>query len=137
MVLLGQVLTETLEKYQRLRSEPALTVGDGLLGLVHFAAAFEGTGEGYFVGIFEVAAHGEAKGDSSDAGEGFEQMAQVERGGFAFDAGADGHDDFAGALLADAADEGLDVELFGADAVHGGDEAAEDVVFAAIFAGFF
>lgn len=64
-------------------------------------------------------------------------MAEVEGGGFAFDAGADGHDDFACALLADAADEGLDIELFGADAVHGGDEAAEDVVFAAIFAGFF
>jgi hypothetical protein len=64
-------------------------------------------------------------------------VAEVERGGFPFDAGADGHDDFAGALLADAADEGLDVELFGADAVHGGDQAAEDVVFATIFAGFF
>ncbi len=64
-------------------------------------------------------------------------MAEVEGGGFAFDAGADGHDDFNRALLADAADEGLDVELFGADAVHGGYEAAEDVIFAAIFAGFF
>ncbi len=43
-----------------------------LQGLVHFAAAFESAGEGDFVGVFQVAAHGEAEGDAGDAGEGFE-----------------------------------------------------------------
>ncbi len=72
-----------------------------------------------------------------DFDEGFHQLADVESGGFAFDAGANGEDDFGDVGFAGATDQGLDAELIGADAVHGGNHAAEDMVAAPIFAGFF
>ncbi len=105
--------------------------------LKEFAPPFEGPREGHFVGVFEIAPHGQPEGDLGDFDEGFYQLADVEGGGFAFDAGADGEDDFGDVGFAGAADQGLNAELVGADAVHGGDDAAEHMVAAAIFAGFF
>src|SRR5690349_3363409 len=100
------------------------------------AAAFEGAAHGDLVGELELAAVGDAAGDAAGAdGEGFEDLGEVEGGGFAFDAEGGGDDDFADAFFADARDERFGGELLGADAVERGEERVQDVVAAAVAAG--
>ena len=62
---------------------------------------------------------------------------EEESGGFAFDGGVGGDDDFFDGVFGDAGEEFFDVELVGRDAVNGGDGAAEDVIGAfVLFSGF-
>ena len=100
------------------------------------SAAGEGAAEGELVGGFEAAAGGEALGDAGD-GELFaaEDIGEVIGGGFAFDVGAEGEDDFARGLGVDAGEELGDAELIGADVIEWGEAAAEGVVAAAEDAG--
>ena len=76
------------------------------------------------VGIFDVAAGGESLGDAADADVAALELGdEVEGGGFAFYTAVEGEDDFFDGLFVEALEEGVDVELVGADAVHWADDA--------------
>lgn len=113
--------------------------GTDLFVHVEFHAIDDGASEGQFVGVFQVVADGDAFGDGAD-GEVFpvfQFFEDVVAGGVAFDGGAEGEYHFADVPLFDAVHEGLDVEVGGSDAVHGGDDAAEDVVEPVVLGGGF
>ena len=55
--------------------------------LTQFSSSFQGPGQGYLIGIFEIAPHRQAKGNAGDFSEGLEQFSHVEGGGFPFHAG--------------------------------------------------
>ena len=106
--------------------------------MLEVAAAFHGFEHGDFVGVFEVGANGDADTDAGDAdAEGLEELGEVDGGGFAFGGGIGGDDDFLDVAAPEAVDELLDFELLGAAALEGGERAAEDLVHAAVGAGFF
>lgn len=66
-------------------------------GELEGASVFEGAGDGDFVGVLDVRAGGDAGGDARDAesgeaGVGF--VGEIAGGGFAFDGGGGGEDEF-------------------------------------------
>ena len=72
------------------------------------------------------------KAGEGDFGKGLgDGLAEVVGGGFAFDVGAGGEDDFADLADAEALEEGGDAEVVGADVVEGAEAAVEGVVAAA------
>ncbi len=82
-------------------------------------AAGEGVAEGDAVGEFEAAACGQTGGEPGDADSGvFQNGGDVEGGGFAFDVGAEGKNDFGGFAFLKTRLEGVDGKLFRADAVQ-------------------
>ena len=87
----------------------------------HSVPSLHGAHEGEGVGVFEAAAGGEALGDAGEAAIfPAQQFGEVIGGGFAFDVGAEGEDDFeAVGGVVDAAEESRDMEVFGRDAVEG------------------
>lgn len=101
------------------------------------AAAFEGAGEGEFVGVFEAGAGREALGDAGDAdAEGGEAFGEVGAGGLALDVAAEGEDNLLDALGGNAGLEGIDAKVFRSHAIEGTDASAEGVVASAVGAGF-
>ena len=98
-------------------------------GLVEAGATGHGAGEGEFVGVFEATAGGHALGEAGEGdGEVSEEGDEIIGGGFAFDIGAEGEDDFGGGIFGGALEEGIDAEIVGADVIEGGDAATEGVV---------
>src|SRR4029450_11290417 len=98
----------------------------------HLAAAGEGAAQGDLVGVFEVAADGEATGDAGDPdAEGGQEAGQVHGGGLALDVGVGGQDDLAGGGGLQAAQQLADAQVVRADALDRADGPAEDVVAAA------
>ena len=103
---------------------------------LQFAAAFHGAGHCDFVGVFDVAAGGDAGGDAGDFDvKGAEGGGEPGGCGFAFEGGAGGEDDFVDFAVLDAGEEVGGAELVGADAVERGECAVEDVVDALVAAG--
>src|SRR5205085_6035411 len=87
--------------------------------------------EGHLVGVFEVAADGEAAGDARDLhAERRDQPGQVHPCGFPLDVGIGGHDDLGNALSGNPGEQLRDPQVVGPDAVDRGDGAAEHVVAA-------
>ncbi len=64
-------------------------------------------------------------------------MANVERRRVPLNTGANGQDGLLDLLLGNAVDQGLDVELLRTNAVHGRDQATQDMVLALELTGFF
>ncbi|SPE30065.1 hypothetical protein SBA2_480006 [Acidobacteriia bacterium SbA2] len=98
---------------------------------LHFPAAFHGLQHGNFVGVFDVAAYGNAHGDAGHAQSlslPLQLLGQVGGGGFAFDGGIGGEDDFFDFSAADPADQVGDAQLLGSYAVQGRNRAVEHVV---------
>lgn len=88
--------------------------------LLDFAAAFEGAGHGDLVGVLDVGAGGDAGGDAGDAQRGVQAVdlvGEVAGGGFAFDGGAGGEDQFFG--FGESWPEVGEAKLLRADAVDG------------------
>lgn len=81
------------------------------------------------VGMVEAAAGGEALGEAGDGDAGGAQkIGDVAGGGFAFDIGAEGEDDFLGFEGFDAFDEGFEAQILGGDVVERRQLAAKDMV---------
>jgi len=90
---------------------------------LQFAAAFEGTGKGDFVGVFQIRADGDAVGEAADLdAEGLEEAGEVHGGGFAFYGRVLGHDDFADDVILEASEELFDAKRLGPNTVEGGDD---------------
>jgi hypothetical protein len=103
-----------------------------------FAAAFHGFHHGYFVGVFEVGANGNADTDARDAhAERLQQFREVDSGSFAFGGGVRRHDDFFDGAFFQALDERFDTELLGATSLQRRKRAAENVIHTAVGPGFF
>src|ERR1700744_6088493 len=90
------------------------------------AAVFESAGHGDFVGVLDVGAGGDAGGDARDGERGEAVVGfvgEVAGGGFAFDGGGCGEDEFGGFATGfesgEAGPEVGEAELVGADAVDG------------------
>src|SRR5438132_10841685 len=77
------------------------------------AAAFQGSGQGYLVGVFEVAAHGQPARQTGDVhAQRGQATLQVASGGVAFHVRVGGQDDLLHAVTLDASDELLDLQVF-------------------------
>jgi len=98
---------------------------------LHFPAAFDGLQHGDFVGVFDVAAYGNAHGDAGHAQSlslPLQLLGQVGGGGFAFDGGIGGEDDFFDFAAADPADQVGDAQLLGPYTMQWRNRAVEHVV---------
>src|SRR5208282_3852 len=98
---------------------------------LHFPAAFHGLQHGDFVGVFDVAAYGNAHGDAGHAQSlslPLQLLGQIGGGGFAFDGGIGGEDDYFDFAGADPADQVGDAQLLGPYTVQGRNRAVEHVV---------
>ena len=96
---------------------------------LQFAAAFHGFQHGDFVGVFDVAADGNAGRDARDFQScAAELSGKVGRGGFAFDGWIGGDNNFVDLIVFHAAHEICDSQLLRADAVQRGNQirAARD-----------
>ena len=66
-----------------------------------------------------MSAHGDAVGETGDLhAEGAQQPREIHRRGLALRVGIGRHDDLVDAAGGDALDEGLDLQIVGADVVH-------------------
>ena len=100
--------------------------------------AFEGAGHGDFVGVLNVAACGNAGGDAGDAHlRRAQQVGQPDCGGFPFDGGRGGEDNFVEFATVGARDEIAGAQMLGSDAVEGRERAVQDVEDAVPGAGLF
>lgn len=85
---------------------------------LHISTAFHRFQHGDFVGVFDVAADGNAHRDAGNFHpSALELLREISRCGFAFDGGIGGHDHFVYVSLIDASNEVRDAQLFGADSV--------------------
>lgn len=120
---------------------PELAEGTGLLYLKRALvgnAVYDGAAERNFVGIFQLIADGDAAGDGAYGDiEIFEAAVDVEVGGIAFHGGAEGHDNFVYGAALHAFHERVDMQVVGADAIHGRNDAAKHVIHAGILLGVF
>ena len=104
----------------------------------NFPPAFHCLLHSHFVGVLDVAAHGNAGGDAGDANPGrFEQARQIDGRGFAFERGIGGDDNLVGAVVFQAVHEVGNAQVLGANAVNGRKRAMQNMVDAAVIAGFF
>ncbi|TSC56390.1 MAG: hypothetical protein G01um101418_394 [Parcubacteria group bacterium Gr01-1014_18] len=83
--------------------------------------------------IFEFRSHGEAFGKSRDR-DIFpsEEFLKIEAGGFAFDIGIEGEDDFGGLLVFEAGEKLGHLQVFWGDAFEGIDVPPEDIIEASV-----
>ena len=106
-------------------------------GVAEEGAVHDGAAQGQLVGIFDLIAHAHAAGQDGDLHVGIRGQAakDVEIGGVALHRRAQGQDDLLHPTLLDAFLEAIDLDVAGADAVHGRDEAAQHVVQAMVLVG--
>src|SRR6476646_3506966 len=85
---------------------------------LHALAAADGVGEDVAVGVFDVAAGGEAAGEAGDLDvrETRDEGLDVQGGAVAFKGGVGGHDHFADRSRVEALDESVEREVGGIDA---------------------
>lgn len=103
------------------------------LSIVNFSSSLNRPRQGALVGVFDVAAGGHTLGDAAQAQVFAGELAdEVEGGGFTFNAGVEGEDDFFDGFCVDAGEQFFDVQFVRPDAVHWADDAAEDVVEAVV-----
>lgn len=101
-------------------------------------ATFNGLGEGVFVSVFDVHAHGDTTGQAGefDAG-GAEPVDEIGGGCLPRDGGTGGDQYLFHRAVADSGKEFLDLQFIRADAVDWGDNAMEDMIVAAKGRGLF
>ena len=99
------------------------------------AAGLDGTPKRKLVGILQVAAHGQAARQTRHLNtQRLDGTGEVARRGLALDIGVGGDNDLVDILVTQARQQLADMQLLGADFVHGADHAAQHVVQAMIAA---
>ena len=106
--------------------------GVGEEGAVHDRPA-----QGQLVGIFDLVAHAHAAGQDGDLDVGVwcQTAEDVEVGRVALHRGAQGQDDLLDATRLDALFQAIDLDVTGANAIHGRDEAAQHMVKSVVLMG--
>src|ERR1700722_3003311 len=100
---------------------------------LNLTAAFERARHRDLIGIFDVAAGGDAGGDARDAHwKRLEQIGEQGRGSFAFERWASGEDGLVDLAALSARGEGAGAQMFRADAVERRERAMQHVVDAVV-----
>ena len=98
---------------------------------LHLGAPFHRLGQRYFVGVFQIAADGQAVRDARDQNpHRLEQAGDIARRRFALDIRIGGQNDLVDILLADAGQQLADADILRPDALHRGDGAVQHVIAA-------
>jgi len=106
---------------------------------LQLSPAFHGLQDGNFVGVFQVAAHGQASGDAGDpsGAQFFDLLGEINRGGLALDRRIGGEDNLFDVPVFQPPQKTGDAQMLGANAVQRRKRAMQDVVDAVEVSGFF
>ena len=97
--------------------------------LLKLLSALEGLGQGGLVGIFQVGAEGKPPGEAGHSDpQGGNQPVEVHRGRLPLQTGVGGQDDLLHYATLEPREKLLDLEVIGADAIHGGDHPVEHMI---------
>ena len=106
-------------------------------GVAEEGAVHDGAAQGQLVGVLDLVAHAHAAGQDGnfDIGVRCQAAEDVEVGGVALHRGAQGQDDLFDSTSLDTLFQAIDLDVGGADAVHGRNEATQHMVQPVVLVG--